>query len=126
GDVVNTASRLQAAAPVGGVLVGEPTEAATRGAVQYRKLDPVTAKGKAEPLPVWLAVSIRQLPTISDRAATTPFVGRERERALLEGAFARAMAGEGVQLLTIVGEPGVGKSRLVAELAGSMDRLAPG
>jgi class 3 adenylate cyclase/tetratricopeptide (TPR) repeat protein len=126
GDVVNTASRLQAAAPAGAVIVGEATYRATRDAVRYEELEPVTAKGKAEPLPVWRAVAIRALPTISDRAATTPFVGRARERALLEGTFLRAVAGPQAQLVTIVGEPGVGKSRLVAELRSALPRLSPG
>ncbi|MBA3551975.1 MAG: AAA family ATPase [Actinobacteria bacterium] len=125
GDVVNTASRLQTAAPVGGVLVGEATFRATRGAVRYEEADPVTAKGKVEPLRVWRAVGIRALPTISERPGTTPFVGRELERTLLEQTFLRALGQRAVQLVTVLGEPGVGKSRLVAELATAVPRLAP-
>ena len=67
GDVVNTASRLQTAAPVGGVLVGEPTYRATSGAVQYEELEPVTAKGKAEPLRVWRPLGVRPLATAGER-----------------------------------------------------------
>jgi class 3 adenylate cyclase/tetratricopeptide (TPR) repeat protein len=126
GDVVNTASRLEEAAPVGSVLVGEATHSATREAVDYEELPPVSAKGKAEPLLVWRALAIRSIPRISDRAATTPFVGRELERALLEQAFLRAVRSRMVQLVTIVGEPGAGKSRLAAELQASLPRLAPG
>jgi class 3 adenylate cyclase/tetratricopeptide (TPR) repeat protein len=126
GDVVNTASRLEEAAPVGSVLVGEATHAATRGAVEYEEVPPVSAKGKAEPLRVWRALAIRSIPAISDRAATTPFVGREPERALLEQAYLRAVSNRVVQLVTIVGEPGAGKSRLAAELHVSLPRLAPG
>jgi class 3 adenylate cyclase/tetratricopeptide (TPR) repeat protein len=125
GDVVNTASRLEEAAPVGGVLVGEATHAATREAVDYEELPPVRAKGKAEPLPVWRALAIRPIPAISDRPTTTPFVGRELERALLEQAFLRAVRNRMVQLVTIVGEPGAGKSRLAAELRASLPRVAP-
>jgi len=121
GDVVNTASRLQAAAPAGAVIVGQATYRATRDAVRYEELEPVRAKGKAEPVRVWRAVAIRALPTISDRAATTPFVGRARERALLERTFRRAVAGRTAQLVTIVGEPGVGKSRLVREFRAFVD-----
>jgi class 3 adenylate cyclase/tetratricopeptide (TPR) repeat protein len=126
GDVVNTASRLEEAAPVGSVLVGETTHAATHEAVDYEELPPVSAKGKAEPLRVWRALAIRSIPAISDRAATTPFVGRELERALLDQAFLRAVRNLVVQLVTIVGEPGVGKSRLAAELQASLPRLRGG
>src|SRR5207245_5856032 len=59
GDVVNTAARLQAAAPVDGILVGEATYRATRHVIEYREAEPVEAKGKAEPIPVWEAVSAR-------------------------------------------------------------------
>src|SRR4029078_2848313 len=59
GDVVNTAARLQSAAPVNGVLVGEKTYRATRHVIDYREADPVEAKGKSEPLRVWEAVSAR-------------------------------------------------------------------
>src|SRR5499427_964269 len=59
GDVVNTAARLQAAAPVNGILVGERTFRATRGAIEYRAATPVAAKGKSEPVPVWEAVAAR-------------------------------------------------------------------
>ena len=59
GDVVNTASRLQQVAPVGGVVVGEITHRATSHAFDYEELEPVTVKGKAEPIPVWRAIGLR-------------------------------------------------------------------
>src|SRR2546422_2624472 len=59
GDVVNTAARLQAAAPVGGILVGDQTYEATQQAIEYRPAESVEAKGKAEPVPVWEAVRAR-------------------------------------------------------------------
>jgi class 3 adenylate cyclase/tetratricopeptide (TPR) repeat protein len=126
GDVVNTAARLQAVAPEGSVIVGETTHGATRDAVAYEELEPVRAKGKAEALRVWRATAIRSLPTISDRAATTPFVGRERERAILEETFLRTLTEPTVRLVTVVGEPGAGKSRLVAELRADLPRISPG
>jgi class 3 adenylate cyclase/tetratricopeptide (TPR) repeat protein len=126
GDVVNTASRLETAAPAGSVVVGEATHDATREAVEYEELPPVSAKGKAEPLRAWRALAIRSIPAAPSRPATTPFVGRELERALLEQAFLRAVRNRMVQLVTIVGEPGAGKSRLAAELQASIPRLAPG
>ncbi|MGZ5301566.1 MAG: ATP-binding protein [Actinomycetota bacterium] len=116
GDVVNTASRLQSVAPHGGVVVGESTYRATRGAVDYRELEPVTVKGKAEPLRVWVVGSVREeAPGRADEDAT-PFVGREPERRLLRELFARAIRERSLQLVTIVGEPGIGKTRLVGDL----------
>src|SRR5438270_962158 len=117
GDVVNTASRLQGVAPVNGVVVGEGTYSATKHAFDYEALEPAVVKGKAAPVPLWLATAARaRLGTDLGRNLTTPLVGRELERGLLVGIFERAVHDESVQLVTIVGEPGVGKSRLVAEL----------
>ncbi|MGH2596274.1 MAG: ATP-binding protein [Actinomycetota bacterium] len=116
GDVVNTASRLQSIAPHGGVAVGEVTYRATRGAVDYRELEPVTVKGKADPLRVWVVESMREeRPGRPDQDAT-PFVGREPEREVLRELFARAMADRSLQVVTIVGDAGIGKTRLVADL----------
>ena len=117
GDVVNTAARIQGAAPVGGVAVGEQTHRATERVFEYEPLQPVAVKGKAEPLQLWEAKEARsRFGTDVTRRYTTPLVGRELERPLLIGTFERAAQQRSVQLVTIVGEPGVGKSRLVAEL----------
>jgi class 3 adenylate cyclase len=116
GDVVNTASRLQGVAPHGGVVVGESTYRSTRDAVDYGELEPVEVKGKADPLRVWLAGSVRtEAPGRADEDAT-PFVGRERERHLLRELFDRSVRESSLQFVTIVGEPGIGKTRLVADL----------
>jgi len=115
GDVVNTASRLQALAPVDGVLVGEATFRATERAIVYEPHEPVVAKGKAKPLACWVAREPRSLVPVAVREAT-PLVGRERERSLLVDALERCRAERSVQLFTVVGVPGIGKSRLVAEL----------
>ena len=116
GDVVNTASRLQSVAPHGGVAVGESTYRATRGAVSYHELEPVTVKGKAEPLRVWVVDALREdAPGRADEDAT-PFVGREAERSLLKELLARTQRECSLQLVTIVGDPGIGKTRLVADL----------
>ena len=122
GDVVNTASRLQSGAPVNGILVGESTYRATQHTIEYREHEPVAAKGKAEPVPVWEAVQARARVGVELRAPATPLVGRERERELLVGAFERVRGERSTQLLTIVGVPGIGKSRLVAELYGRLER----
>jgi class 3 adenylate cyclase/tetratricopeptide (TPR) repeat protein len=123
GDVVNTASRLQGAAPVGGLVVGESTLRATRHVIDYEELEPVTVKGKAEPLPLWRAREARSRFGVDIEAAATPFVGREGELGLLEQTFARTVSESQIQLVTIVGEPGAGKSRLVAELRRYLDDL---
>jgi class 3 adenylate cyclase/tetratricopeptide (TPR) repeat protein len=121
GDVVNTAARLQAAAPVNGVLVGETTYRATREAIEYAEAEPVSAKGKAEPVDVWEASQPRSRIGLEAAAPATPLVGRKRERELLLGALARARAEEAAQLVTIVGVPGIGKSRLVYELSQAVE-----
>lgn len=116
GDVVNTAARLQALAPPGGVVVGAATHHATRGVVDYRELAPATVKGKAEPLRVWVAEAVRaQAPGRADEDAT-PFVGREHERGLLRDLFTGTLRDRALHLVTVVGEPGIGKTRLVADL----------
>jgi class 3 adenylate cyclase len=121
GDVVNTAARIQSAAPVNGVAVGEATYRATSHIFEYEPLEPVAAKGKIDPLALWRAKAIRIRFGTDFAEHATPFVGRELERPLLIGIFERAVQQRSVQLTTIAGEPGVGKSRLVAELFAYMD-----
>ena len=117
GDVVNTAARLQGAAPVNGILVGEGTYRATSQAIDYREAPSVEAKGKSEPIKVWEAVAARsRFGSDVEQKLRTPLVGRERERDLLADALTRARTEESAQLVTLVGVPGIGKSRLVAEL----------
>jgi class 3 adenylate cyclase len=117
GDVVNTAARLQSAAPVNGILVGEGTYRATRDAIEYREASSVEAKGKAEPVKVWEAIGARsRFGSDVEQKLRTPLVGRERERDLLADALARARTDQSAQFVTLVGVPGIGKSRLVAEL----------
>jgi class 3 adenylate cyclase/tetratricopeptide (TPR) repeat protein len=122
GDVVNTAARLQTAAPVNGVLVGEKTYRATEGRIEYREREPVTAKGKQEPVAVWEALSARSLFGVDvDLKPSTRLVGRRRELDLLLDALERARAEREPQLVTIVGVPGMGKSRLVQELSARIE-----
>ena len=91
GDVVNTTARLQAAAPVRGILVGETTHRATRHAIDYAEREPVSAKGKAEPFPVWQAMQARAAHGVDLlRDVHTPLVGRTRELEALRSALARA------------------------------------
>ena len=117
GDVVNTTARLQAAAPVNGVLVGGPTERATRHVIAYRRHAPVEAKGKAEPIEVWEAVEARSRFGVDVRQhGSATLVGRAHELDVLAAALERARTTREPQLVTIVGVPGIGKSRLVWEL----------
>jgi class 3 adenylate cyclase/tetratricopeptide (TPR) repeat protein len=117
GDVVNTAARLQAAAPTDGILVDEATFRATNRAINYQPVEPVTAKGKAEPVTVWQALDPRaSLGVDVSQAPAAALVGRERELELLRAALARAREEQAPQLLTLMGVPGIGKSRLVWEL----------
>jgi len=122
GDVVNTAARLQTAAPVNGVLVGETTYNATSRVIEYSELQPIEAKGKAEPVPVWEAIQARsRYGSDVTYQPRTALIGRERELDLLVGALDRVRRQSAPQLLTLVGVPGIGKSRLVHELFGSVD-----
>ena len=122
GDVVNTASRLQTAAPVNGVLVGETTYNATSRVIEYRPRPPVEAKGKAAPVPVWEAVQARsRYGADVSFEPRTALIGRERELDLLVNALARVRDENAPQLLTLVGVPGIGKSRLVHELFASVE-----
>jgi class 3 adenylate cyclase len=116
GDVVNTAARLQSAAPVGSVIVGEETRASTRTVIDYVPAPPVVAKGKSAPLRVWLAVGA--LSGAGDRPhARAPMVGRERELEVLSGIWERVCAERRPHLVTLFGLAGIGKSRLALELA---------
>jgi class 3 adenylate cyclase len=122
GDAVNTASRLQAAAPEMGVAVGQATHEATAAIFDYVELEPAELKGKANRVRMFHALAPRaRFGTDITRTHDTPFIGREIDLALLKGIFDKAVASEGVQLVTVVGEPGIGKSRIVAELFTHVD-----
>ena len=113
GDAVNVAARLEQAAAPGEIVIGELTYRLAGDAVEAEQLAPLDAKGKAEPLPVYLLRHVAAAP--APRPAAAPLVGREEELRGLEAAFDQACAEGCCRLLTLVGEPGVGKSRLVAE-----------
>ena len=125
GDVVNTAARLQSAAPVDGILVGDATYRATERAIEYRPTESVDAKGKVESVSAWEAMEARSRFGVDiTRRVDTPLVGRERELALLRDALERARLQDEPQLVTLVGEPGIGKSRLVHELYEHVESFA--
>ncbi len=117
GDVVNTCSRLEAAAPVDGILVGETTYRATAAAVDYGDGLQVDAKGKREPVAAWEALGLR------DDAArpSTPLVGRWQELSHLRDALVRVREERTPQLVSLVGVPGIGKTRLARELVATIE-----
>ena len=122
GDAVNTAARLQAAAPPLGVVVGSSTHALTAQVFDYTELEPITLKGKAAPVSAWQATGARARTGAEyARDYSTPFIGRERETALLKGLFEKAAVSRAPQFVLLVGEPGVGKSRIVGELGAYLD-----
>src|SRR6266849_4767389 len=119
GDTVNVAARLQAAAQPGSVTVGARTYRTTREAVAYEELEPLTLKGKAEPVAAWdatgalaAAPSRRALP-----AREAPLVGRDDELALLQSIYGRVVRESRPHLVTLIGQAGVGKSRLLRAAA---------
>jgi class 3 adenylate cyclase/tetratricopeptide (TPR) repeat protein len=116
GDVVNTASRLQVSAPPGGLVVGAETYRSTRDTIRYEEVGPLGAKGKRDPLAVWLAVEPIAGP--AERITRkTPLVGRDREFGLLQSVWDGAIRENRPHLVTVVGPPGIGKSRLSREFA---------
>jgi class 3 adenylate cyclase/tetratricopeptide (TPR) repeat protein len=122
GDSINTASRIQSVAPEMGVAVGLATYEATSVVFDYEELQPATLKGKSEPVRVFHAKSPRAwFGTDLTRTHDTPFIGREIDLALLKGIFDKTVASGSPQLVTVVGEPGLGKSRIVAELFGYIE-----
>ena len=116
GDAVNVASRLQGAGAPGTVTVGELTYRATAHRISYRELEPLALKGKAQLVSAWEALEPAREPAGS-RASSAPLVGRADELAQLESHYRRVVHERRPRLVTVMGEAGVGKSRLLAELA---------
>jgi class 3 adenylate cyclase/tetratricopeptide (TPR) repeat protein len=118
GDVMNTASRLQQVAPIGGIVVGRRTFLATREVFDYEALDAVTVKGKAEPIPIW---GVRGSRSEQERPALAPMIGRSRELQLLATLWDKVRADRRPQIVTVIGPPGIGKSRLLRELQPTLE-----
>ncbi len=122
GDVVNTAARLEAAAPTDGVLVDTWTHRATSREIEYREHEAIAAKGKSQPVAVWAAVSPRSIVPERHRDQL-PLVGRDIEALELREAFERSRHEPLTQLVSVVGPPGIGKTRLVEDLHDHVDAL---
>jgi class 3 adenylate cyclase/tetratricopeptide (TPR) repeat protein len=120
GDVLNTAARIQSAAPTDGILVGGATYLVARDEFEFEPAEAIAAKGKAEPVEVWVVVAPK------DGAAAprgdAPLVGRESELAALTGFFDDVRDERRPGIATIVGAPGIGKSRLLLELVQRLER----
>ena len=123
GDAVNVAARLQAAARPGSVTVGEITHRLTRDAIEYAELEPLTLKGKSEPVPAWEAARVLDPgPATRGARSEAPLIGREDESALLMSLFDRVGRESRPHLVTVIGQAGVGKSRLLRELEVQIER----
>jgi class 3 adenylate cyclase len=118
GDAVNVAARLEQAAEPGEVLIGEATRILVHDAAVIEPVEPLTLKGKAEPVSAYRLVAVLNAP---ERSHVLRFVGREPELARIVEAWDRAEAQASCELVTVVGDAGVGKSRLVAEALAAVE-----
>jgi len=120
GEAVNIAARLEQAAGPGEIVLGPTVRRLTAGTVEVEDAGPVELKGRPGELWTWRA--LRPLEATRPVAAAW-FVGREEELELLENALARAIRDRRAQLVTVFGEPGIGKSRLVREFTDGAERV---
>jgi class 3 adenylate cyclase len=120
GDAVNVAARLEQAAQPGEVLLGDETLRLVRDAVEVEPVSALELKGKADPVPAFRLLRVTAGEPEA-RRQTVPMVGRDRQRQLLDDAFANVVGERSCHLFTILGTAGVGKSRLVGEFLRSLD-----
>ncbi|MGB7292191.1 MAG: adenylate/guanylate cyclase domain-containing protein [Thermodesulfobacteriota bacterium] len=124
GDTVNLASRMEQLAPPGRITIAEDTYKLVRDHFNFRSLGPLDIKGKKKPVSVYEVIEPRKEEKtrleISKELGFTKFIGREREIEVLRDSFAKSMGGSG-QVVTIVGDAGIGKSRLLFEFRKLLD-----
>jgi class 3 adenylate cyclase/tetratricopeptide (TPR) repeat protein len=121
GDAVNVAARLEQAADPGEILIGAQTYLLTHGAIEAEKTAPLVLKGKAEPLTAHRLLGIVEGAPLLERHLDAPLVGRREELARVRSAFDDAVTTRRCRLLTVLGPPGIGKSRLARELSAVID-----
>jgi class 3 adenylate cyclase/tetratricopeptide (TPR) repeat protein len=117
GDAVNVAARLQQAAESGQIVLGEETFELARDAIEVEPLDPLSLKGKVRPVVAYSLLRVVEGAPAFERRFDTPLVGRRDELARLRNAFQRVVSDRACRLVTVVGPPGIGKSRLAREIA---------
>jgi class 3 adenylate cyclase/tetratricopeptide (TPR) repeat protein len=120
GDVLNTAARIQSAAPTDGILVGRDTYFAAKAAFAFTEQEPIAAKGKTEPVRVWRVDAVRE-GSVEGRRDESPLVGREAELDQLVSFSNSVLEERRVGIAAIVGAPGIGKSRLLRELVHGLE-----
>src|SRR5437764_5046222 len=115
GDAVNVAARLEQAAAPGEILIGEATRRVARDALRVDEHEAIDARGKSEPVPAWRLLEVLDEAPAFTRRLDAPFVGRDDELTHLVAAFRRVVETNGAQRFTVLGAPGIGKSRLARE-----------
>jgi ABC-type glutathione transport system ATPase component len=115
GDAVNVTARLEQAAPENQIYLGDSTYRLVRDAVEVESVEPLELKGKAERVPAYRLVSVRGLDGYA-RRENSPIVGREEELAAVGEALEEAAKTRSARLVTIIGDAGMGKSRLAREV----------
>jgi len=122
GDAVNVTARLEQAAPANEIYIGEVTYQLVRDAVEVEAVEPLTLKGKSQPVAAYRLLKVHGLDG-NVRRSDTPIVGRDEELAALANVYREVSEGQAVRLVTVIGDAGVGKSRLVHEV---VERIAAG
>ena len=124
GDAVNVAARLEQAAPTDEVLIGSETHRLVRDAVTVEPVEPLRLKGKSEPVPAFRLLEVIHGAHGLGRRLDSPLVGRDQELATLKQAFERSLDQSRCELVTVIGDAGVGKSRLVNDLTDGLGTRA--
>ena len=124
GDAVNVAARLEQAAEPGEILIGAQTHRLARSAILAEKIEPLVLKGKTEPLTAYRLVGVVEGASPLERHLDAPLVGRREDLARVRAAFDNAVSERRCRLVTVLGPPGIGKSRLAREVSTALDREA--
>ena len=117
GDTVNTAARLEQSASPGEILIGEHTWRLVRAAVECERVAPLAVKGKANPVSAFRLLRVVEGAAAFERRLDAPLVGRSVELARVNAAFREVLSERRCRLVTVLGPPGIGKSRLAREVA---------